>query len=792
MIKMQDYHKIYNNLSKKERKLIDQVIDNWLFKKEKNSLLDAKNILNQYYSEEECLIFLACAKSTLKYGYNLRMGSIKNILKIARKNTTISPLISLIQNPYLLAKISWIYDHIPYFIFNDDKGFDEIEKYILTFASDYQEKFLKFKPDVKYIKPNPVPFKLFSTTFWDRRYWDPCENILDAYKNNHYGIELALDFHPFNPLKLLPEDINTEKRKQIRNVLKKTGLKLAIHAPIVGPYHPFPNAKKGKQLFFEPAEQIPLMTDTVKLADDIGASHIVAHLINPHRIDDLIKIVKFAEDTNVRVTIENYCNTKYKQTSAFFLSVLEDIKEKIPSKNFLKNFGITYDVGHSNIEGEDPVVVAAKITHWCKKNKTYLRVHGTDNYGKLLFSPPHYSADVHGNISGRGIYNELIIKMIRAIGLEVDVVVEQISPITQKDLELIDRAQNFLFTDNYSAILEKGKKELSALSYDPLITKKIKSEEAYQFMVGIEGLNSLREHLIYRRIQDSKALTTEEALKTTSKFMKIPDEFKVHIVDYIDELLEPVLNETGRLEKKDLDLICQNVSGAIFGSLNRSHLESIFAVERHYKKDEDIFLEGSTGTEMFFIKSGEVGVYVNKEKIAVLGVCEIFGEMSLFYDIKRTATCRAEKEDTIIGVLDRITFNHLINEDSDYSRSLIFCIYRFFPQRLRNLNEKFKSVISTLYNFIENPEEKKRIMDKLNERIFNNKILNSRLLNVDLNKIFTTKKYFNKGEVIFNEGDPGDGIYYIFKGKVKVASRENGKDIILGILNEKEFFGEMA
>ena len=40
-------------------------------------------------------------------------------------------------------------------------------------------------------------------------------------------------------------------------------------------------------------------------------------------------------------------------------------------------------------------------------------MHATDNYGQLHFTPPHYSADIHSNVSGKGIHNAMIIKLLR-------------------------------------------------------------------------------------------------------------------------------------------------------------------------------------------------------------------------------------------------------------------------------------------------------------------------------------------------------------------------------------------
>lgn len=52
---------------------------------------------------------------------------------------------------------------------------------------------------------------------------------------------------------------------------------------------------------------------------------------------------------------------------------------------------------------------------------------------------------------------------------------------------------------------------------------------------------------------------------------------------------------------------------------------------------------------------------------------------------------------------------------------------------------------------------------------------------------------FNKKEIIFQEGDFPHRLYYVQSGKVKlIKTNDEGKDLILGILQAGEFFGHIA
>ena len=52
---------------------------------------------------------------------------------------------------------------------------------------------------------------------------------------------------------------------------------------------------------------------------------------------------------------------------------------------------------------------------------------------------------------------------------------------------------------------------------------------------------------------------------------------------------------------------------------------------------------------------------------------------------------------------------------------------------------------------------------------------------------------YKKGNIILFEEDPGDSLFIINEGKVKITRlSEEGKEVILSILGEGEFFGEMS
>ena len=57
----------------------------------------------------------------------------------------------------------------------------------------------------------------------------------------------------------------------------------------------------------------------------------------------------------------------------------------------------------------------------------------------------------------------------------------------------------------------------------------------------------------------------------------------------------------------------------------------------------------------------------------------------------------------------------------------------------------------------------------------------------------TREKFYPKGSVILFENDPGDSLFVVRQGRVKVVLiGEDGREVILGVLGVSEQFGELA
>ncbi|MES0349957.1 MAG: cyclic nucleotide-binding domain-containing protein, partial [Desulfobacteria bacterium] len=740
------------------------------------------------------LMLLAQHKSSVKYGYDLSSESLSHLLELAEAKDREAPLKRLIESPFFFVKACWLYEHAPYFYFYDKGKSEDRDSLIIDFAKQYDTHFLKNRVDIDTWEEVESPKRIRVTTFWESKIFDPLSLIERAKNDKIEGLELSIDFHPFNYTRLLPEELSHERREKIREACLKSNIKVDIHSPIIGPYTPSPDPSKGRQRFFDPTQCPELMYETIELAKDIGAGCVVVHLIDTSNLKGLVDLIEQAAGSNVRVTVENYPRRKDPQTSEVFIECVHEILNALSREVREKNFGITLDVGHLNIEGEDPLVASARIGNWCLDNHLYFRVHATDNYGNLLYSPPAYSADVHGNVSGRGINNALIIRLLRSMGHQFDVVAEQIQPLTPEDIATIHGAQSCPIDKPYETFVKTGKERLSRAELGAFIQPEVVKEDAYQFLAGMEDVDALREYLVYRRIQDKKHLSVDEARRISQDFMKLPQKIKPDLTTYIDDLLLPIQSETGVIQKSELDLICQNISGALFATISNQHLNRIFSQDIIYQKGDIICEQGTPGQEMYLVKEGEVTVCINESSVASLGPGEIFGEISLFYNVKRSATVKAGKRGAQTGVLTRKGLENLFRYNQPYAHDLIYRLYKILPERLRNINDKYKTAIPALHLIFDGDKRDMPSLDDIEMEAKEKKVDFFPALSEDeVRRICQEVKVFDPEQVVFAEGDKGDAAYFIMEGKVKVVvASQDLKEILLGELGEGEIFGEMA
>ena len=712
-------------------------------------------------------VSLAQIKSLQKYKYLLMPESLHHILDLAESQSILQKLIQ--NRPYLLAKAGMVYEHAPSFIFKEsallgkDVDTENLDACLIAFATNYTSKFWEYssKPQGE---PISLPHQVLTATFWDSELWHPAAYIEKAYQENILGVEYYVDFHPFNLNKLLPEDFSMPHRDLIREWVEHLNMELSIHTAIVGPYST-PNYM-GEQLFYDPVDVIDIQKETVLLAKDVGATSLVLHLVDPDRLYELAEIIEIADGSDIRVTLENYYSTeKINQTSDQFIAVLESLIPLLTKRTREMNLGVTFDPGHYNIEGEDPVVAASRVGRWCKEKGVHLtKVHATTNYGMLRCFPPNFSADVHDRISNCGINNRLIIQILQSIGHSPLLTAEQIEPLIERDTMLVDDALQDLPEQDYEEILQKGTELLTERS-NGLITPRICEIEAYQFVAGFLGVSGLQEHLVYRKIQETEQMTSETAKATTLAMMNTPIENQRQAITHVSEMLDAAIQAEGGISQGSINQVCERLSSSIFTVIHRKYLDAIFSEDVEYQAGETICDEGTDSCEMFYIKQGWVHVFIARQQIATLEPNEIFGEIGLFYGVPRSATVKAATNETTLGVLKKESLVALVHAEKDSARAILLQLYSILPERLRKLSAKYARALKTLQSI--DPSYAKQLVDNQCDESLEIDDAFRMITLEELEAPFAKHRFYEPGEVVFHENAHADGVYIVKSGSVR-------------------------
>ncbi|UYV65257.1 PRKAR1A [Cordylochernes scorpioides] len=183
-----------------------------------------------------------------------------------------------------------------------------------------------------------------------------------------------------------------------------------------------------------------------------------------------------------------------------------------------------------------------------------------------------------------------------------------------------------------------------------------------------------------------------------------------------------------------------------------------------HKAGEVIIQQGDEGDNFYVIDQGEVDVYVNGNNVCSIGETGSFGELALIYGLPRAATVKLTqyclssvwsqaKADIKLWAIDRDTYRRILMGSTI---------------KKRKMYENFLSKITFLQSL--DKWEKLTIADAL------------------------VPCSFEDGEVVIEQGKPGDDFYIIEEGTAIVYQRRspNEPEEEVGKLGCSDYFGEIA
>ncbi|KAM4712506.1 cGMP-dependent protein kinase 2 [Anableps anableps] len=170
----------------------------------------------------------------------------------------------------------------------------------------------------------------------------------------------------------------------------------------------------------------------------------------------------------------------------------------------------------------------------------------------------------------------------------------------------------------------------------------------------------------------------------------------------------------------------------------------------HYKPGEEVIKEGSEGDSMYIVAAGELIVTQSGRDLRTLNKGDVFGELAILYNCKRTATVKA-KTHVHLWCMERQTYRTIITNKSKKKREQLMGFLKT-SRTLKDLNNAQLS----------------KIIDSMEEVKFQDK------------------------EAIVREGTEGNTFYIILKGEVLVTKNVNGHQKQIRRMGKGEHFGEQA
>ena len=240
----------------------------------------------------------------------------------------------------------------------------------------------------------------------------------------------------------------------------------------------------------------------------------------------------------------------------------------------------------------------------------------------------------------------------------------------------------------------------------------------------------------------------------------------------------------------------------------------------NFIKDSYIIVEGKRNADRFFIiRSGKVRLskevqIVAEEQGDVLGPGDFFGVVSTMSGHSHIETAQAITDVTLISV-QRDQFSQLIQGNAPVAMKIILQ----FSKRMRYLDEALTRLTLKNKAAEEDPSHIYQVAEyyargnKFNQAFYayqkyvkfcpggeNCQSAVERMKKIapyvknpqkDFPPGEMTRSY-TKDSIIFFEGEPGDELFIIQKGSVKIVKITENNEILLAVLKAGDIFGEMA
>jgi CRP/FNR family cyclic AMP-dependent transcriptional regulator len=222
-----------------------------------------------------------------------------------------------------------------------------------------------------------------------------------------------------------------------------------------------------------------------------------------------------------------------------------------------------------------------------------------------------------------------------------------------------------------------------------------------------------------------------------------------------------------------------------------------FTTEQLIARGQVIYKEGETGEDFYVVVSGATEDFCTtlggRQPVSRSRVGQILGETAFIDGRLRPTTAVAVDKGVLLRFNSGGLRRWLVN-DHELGASLARSFWHSLAAKIRQANQFMTEILP-----LDEPGERRdrapaqpvELMPGAKMDLFQESGLSAaelRLLATTL-----TAQHFPRDAFIFREGEPGEWLYIVFDGEVRISRRVSGRgDEPLAILGRGEVFGEMA
>jgi len=233
-----------------------------------------------------------------------------------------------------------------------------------------------------------------------------------------------------------------------------------------------------------------------------------------------------------------------------------------------------------------------------------------------------------------------------------------------------------------------------------------------------------------------------------------------------------------------------------------------------YKAGSYIFIEDDKNNDkIYLIENGVVELYGLRVYRNVLKKGDIFGYISSFSNKPRFTTAFCKTELKIIQFTRVSFFNSLLSNIDiltkvleGFANELRFYDNLMITHSRNNIIDDFEQLLYQLGTYyLENNELQyalyvfSRYLNTYPEGKFNSEANQNITILIKQKNVKLQKpefdgnfKFYNDKEIVFCQHEPGNKLYIIKEGSIKIVKTVNDKSILLAVLKENDIFGELA